>query len=501
MKKIYLLFLLFHALQVRGQYFSPFRPGVPAQYTTAAGDTASVLQLNKRLQYVPGIGSISGHDSLYSFAPRMKAKRTGATGCDFNRYGGGVFGDAMSIDYPNSHKANYRLYGNYNAGFQDYDVELLLLPYAPLNRVWNATYQHTAQVISRTVQSVLGVPDSVVTIAFSGGQQLRLSKFHGLVDGPALAYFTGVNRPARPFTLTALPRQHLGQPAMGALAMYDFRPGDRLVYQYVYLSIPNPSGPPNSNYLYSDSILSRVNSRTNDTVTYRILRFSQQGNVTNVRTERYTYAGTPLGTRPSQLAVRTTQGFSSWVLLPDAVRSSSYSSSRYLQRTINVSWCNITAFDTLGVAKLNVDHNSGTDYATGLGHVRIFMTDVLNGSNSSTELVGYRKGTEMWGNLPRMAFATLATGASRPATTTAAFPNPFTSDLAVAFVLARPQAVRMVLRDALGRVVLEQTATMQPAGSRQLSLATAKLPAGSYTLHLRFAEEARTEVLKVLKAQ
>jgi hypothetical protein len=468
----------------------------------AVGDTTTVLQLNKQLEYVPGIGSVFGRDSLYSFVPRAKARRPNSSiGCDFNRFGGGLFGDVLGIDFPSSRKASYWLYGNYNASYQDYDVELLLRPYAPLNQVWNATYQQTARVISRTVQPVLGVPDSVVTIAFSGGQQLRLSKYHGLLDGPVLAHFAGNGAAARQFRLTALPRQHLGQPVMGALAMYNFQPGDRLVYESFYSMASGPTGQVRTTYLYSDSILSRVNSRTNDTVTYRVLRFSQQGTTTTVRTDVYTPASTPLGTRPSQVYVPTTRGLSRWVLLPDAVRSSTYPTSRSVQRTINVQLCT-TPYDTLGVTKMNVDLTSGADYAAGLGHVRIHSLDYLSGIEIiTTTLVGYRKGTETWGTLPRMAFAPLASAVSRPAATTAAFPNPFGAELTVNFTLAMPQAVEIELHDALGRAVRRLPATSRRAGPQQLLLPTAGLPAGSYLLHLRYLADARTEVLKVLKAE
>ena len=441
MRKIYLLLMVLLALQVRGQYFSPFRPGVPAQYTTAAGDTTTLLQLDKRGQYVPGIGSVIGRDSLYSFAPRAKARRPNASSCDFNRFGGGLFGDVLGVDQPGSYKASYWLYGNCNPTYQNYDVRVLLKPYAPLNQAWNATYQQTARVVARTVQPVLGVPDSVVTIAFSGGQQLRLSKYHGLIDGPALAHFAG-NTPARRFTLTALPRQHLGQSVLGALASYNFQPGDRLVYEYYYGQVTSST---------------RVNSRTGDTVTYRILRFSQQGNATTVYTERYTATSGPLGTQPSQGYVPTTQGLSQWTLLPDAVRSSVYPTGRPVQRTINVSLCIDAMYaDTLGVSKLNVDVNSGADYAAGLGHVRIHSLDMLNGIEIiTTTLTGYRKGAETWGNLPRMRFAPLGAGASRLAATTAAFPTPFGAALTVAFTLAAPQPVAITLHDALGRAVLK----------------------------------------------
>jgi hypothetical protein len=497
MRKIYLLLMLLFALQVQGQYYSPFRPGVPAQYTTVAGDTTTLLQLSRNTQYVPGIGSVLSRDSLYSFVPRAKARLPNVGGCHFGRFGGGLFGEVMGANFPRSYRATYSLCGNYNATYDDYDVELLLKPYAPLNQAWNATHQQTAQVVSRTVQPVLGVPDSVVTIAFSGGQQLRLSKYHGLIDGPALAHFAG-NRPARRFTLTALPRQHLGQPVLGTLAIYNFQPGDRLVYEYDYGQVTSST---RINYLYSDSILNRSNSRTGDTVTYRILRFSQQGNSTTAYTDQYTATSGPLGTQPSQHYVPANQGLSQWMFLPDAVRSSVYPTGRPVQRTINVSLCIGAVYaDTLGVNKLNVDVNSGADYAAGLGHVRIHSINVLNGNEIiTTTLVGYRKGTEKWGSLPRMRFAPLGGAASHPAATTAVFPNPFGAELAVVFTLATPQPVALTLHDALGRVVLKQTTRPFPAGARQLTLPTAGLPVGVYSLHLHFAQEGRTEVVKVFK--
>jgi hypothetical protein len=68
-------------------------------------------------------------------------------------------------------------------------------------------------------------------------------------------------------------------------------------------------------------------------------------------------------------------------------------------------------------------------------------------------------------------------------------------------VLASAQPVEAALYDALGREVRAVPATQLGTGLRQLVLPTTDLPAGLYTLHLRFAGEGRREVLQVAKAE
>lgn len=491
MKYFFALLFLLCVLNARGQYYSPFRPGVLAQYSTTAGDTVRTVQLKRQ-----ATAGYLGLDSLYDFVPRPRAV---AASCGYYRYGNSPLGEALGINNPGTRRAEYWLFGDFDQPTNSYDYLLVLKPYAPLNQPWNAVNLETARVVARTVQPVLGVPDSVVVIAFSGGQQLRLSKFHGLVDGPALACFFG-NGPVRRLVLSALPGQRLGQPLLGAMAVYDFQPGNRFVYQYSRVSFPgNPNSPPNLNYLFADSILSRVDSPTRDTVTYRVATYSQLGNTTTVGSVRYTARGTLPGTGPSQRFART-PGPRSGVLLFDGVRSTVYAGNRIVQRTLELDFCRPTPNDTFYLSRPNPDFKVGADYATGLGRVRAYEDNFFAATTSVT-LVGYRKGTETWGQLPHMVYGPLAAAGHRPARTTTAFPNPFGAALTVSFQVNRPQAVGLALHDALGRVVLESADVPLPAGTRQLSLATASLPAGVYTLHLRFGEDGRTEVLKVLKAE
>jgi hypothetical protein len=503
MKNIYFLMALFWALGAHGQHFSPFRPGAMVQYSAVAGDTVRLLQLQRR-----GYAGVNGADSLYLFAERagapQNASGTAAFGGCWPRYGGGPFGQALGIRFPGAMRAEYRLLGAYNPLQGYYGSDLLLKPRAPLAQVWTADsdWGTTARVVSRAVLPVLGVPDSVVTIAFSGGQQLMLSKFHGLVEGPALAYFAIWGAPRRQ-VLTALPGARLGQTLLGALAVYDFQPGDRFVYRYDQNTSVggSPTPVPPLSYLLADSILSRTSSRAGDTLTYRVLTCSQQGNrASAIATLRYTSASGP-GTRTSQQYLRgnsplaSVSNLFSGTMVYDAVRGP-YPTSRPEQRVAYLSLC--YGDTAASYASPTIDHYAGASYAVGLGCVSNYVSDHY-GTSTSTTLVGYRKGSETWGQLPRLLCSPLAATSSQPAATTAAFPNPFEAELSVTFVLRGPQTVVLALHDALGRVVLQRNEARLAVGPQQLSLATAGLPAGLYTLHLSFVQSSRTEVLKVLK--
>jgi hypothetical protein len=159
--------------------------------------------------------------------------------------------------------------------------------------------------------------------------------------------------------------------------------------------------------------------------------------------------------------------------------------------------CGTPAADSTRLLDADVLDGGGYTWtAPGLGEVRDFRP---NFTTTNTRLIGYRKGTETWGQLTTFA-QLLPTALARPAATTAAFPSPFGAELSVTFQVARPQPVALELRDALGRLVRTRPLAPQAAGNGTVSLATAGLPTGFYTAHLLLPEERRTEVLKVLKA-
>jgi hypothetical protein len=157
--------------------------------------------------------------------------------------------------------------------------------------------------------------------------------------------------------------------------------------------------------------------------------------------------------------------------------------------------------DSVCLLPPNADGARRITYAAGLGQTNSYEENTTCCS-VATDLIGYRKGAERWGVSPVLVCrAPLAVQAPGPGPATAAFPNPFETEVAVTFVLREPQTVALSLHDALGRRVLQQDATLLPAGSQRLSLATAGLPAGLYTLHLRYGPSRRYEVLKVLKTR
>jgi hypothetical protein len=139
-------------------------------------------------------------------------------------------------------------------------------------------------------------------------------------------------------------------------------------------------------------------------------------------------------------------------------------------------------------------------YGTGLGLVYHLYNTSAGGAQylESSTLTAFRKGSQSWGTFFRPT-TPLASRSGQAAATTTAFPNPFGENLTVGFALARPQAVGLSLRDALGREVLAVPAVPLGAGAQQLPVPTAGLPAAVYMLYLHFAGEARSEVLRVVK--
>ena len=253
-----------------------------------------------------------------------------------------------------------------------------------------------------------------------------------------------------------------------------------------------------------DSIISRTLSANGDT-----LRYQQR-----TRTLSRDCAGRPTLGPATVQTLRFTRGFGSldqptgfWAQLVSSANAGTihlpaFGTANYYQRPVQrhlqYQQCGAAAADSISLADTsNLDFGLHTWTAAGLGVVR---TEIISFSTEIIELLGYRKGAESWGQLTTFA-QLLAARDYRPASTSAAFPNPFADELAVAFELSRPQAVGLTLHDALGRVVLTQAAGVRPPGSQRLTLDTASLPGGVYTLHLRFEGEGRTEVLRVLKAR
>jgi len=477
--------LILLATTARAQSYRPFRFGLSYQLSagTAPGDTTHLLRLASR--------QLQGSDSLFLFDKRTSRATTRPLNCgDYVRRTDNLFGASLRIR-PGS---EYVLTAGSGRTFT-------LRPRQALGQLWVATAAGlTATVSARTLGSVLGQADSLATITLSDGAVLIISKRFGWVSGPPLGSYLNGRLPRAPLTLTALPELGLGIRRFGAFVVYDFQPGD------VFLRKTDSygGGAPCVEIWTRDSVLSRSPGRTADTLVYRIARRSLTRSCSrssstlgaaSVETLRITPATDHLDQVTGFWEQSATAAVVGLVHLP-AWRTASYN-QRPVQRHLQYMIC-VTAGDSTSLRDAsNLDFGYYVSTAPGLGQTQV---QSLSFSTQITTLVGYRKGPESWGQLPPFA-QLLPTHNSRPASTTTAFPNPFGAALAVAFSLARPQPVNLALCDALGRVVLENAAVPLTAGVRQLTLATAGLPAGVYTLHLRFAQDGRTEVLRVLKAQ
>jgi hypothetical protein len=486
-----LLCLLLASLMGRASNFCPLQPGALHQFTKAQGDTTYGVRLQK-----PGYRL--GTDSVYVFTPRIgRNTRSSPANC-YNagfRLNDALFGAKLIVTNPGTFQAEYIF-----ADLHDWNW-FVLKPRAPLNQPWDAcdspAYFITAQVTARGTALVLGQPDSVVTIALSSGQTIRLSKNYGLVDGPAPYDFVRGVRTVHSLVLTALPTRHLGTPLLSNQAIYDFQPGDVFCYQYSNLNIA-PGAPNNIQYSYGDSVISRTNSRSGDTITYRIWRyFPGAGGPNRTYTLVIDNTTNPLLAGPTNTyAPNAGNGDGIWVR--DMARSPDWPTGRpmlFLHDRHRRCGPPSGYADSLIMTPL-IDTGRKMGYGIGLGQV-VSREENWLCCSITTLLLGYRKGSEQWGTVFRLG-RILGTTPAATATALIATPNPFRDELTVTLNLSRAQPVALRLLNSLGQVVLDAGSQSRAAGKQQLVVATAALPAGMYTVLIQ-PTQGRAEHLKVLK--
>ena len=251
------LLIALGACPVRAQQYRPFRFGASYQLvaTTTAGDTTHLLRLVSR--------QTQAGDSVFTFAPRTSYQRRTpgpSSYCgDYVRRADNLFGATLRL----RPGAEYVLAATTGRTFT-------LKPRAPLGQAWAATAAGlTAQVMARSLGTVLGQPDSLATIALSDGATIVLSRRFGWVSGPALGHYLNTRLPAAALTLTALPELGLGSPRLGAFVVYDFQPGDVFLRKTTSLGYMGPGAPCTSYQWTRDSILSRTLSANGDTLRYQ----------------------------------------------------------------------------------------------------------------------------------------------------------------------------------------------------------------------------------------
>lgn len=484
------------------QPWQPFRPGLTYQLSehSTPGDTTHTLRVGAG---APVAGSAT--DSVFRFTPRIGrfSGTHGAANCGAWRWqrADNLFGATLRSQ-PRAvfvlAAANGRT--------------LTLRPRAPLGQSWATGLPGlTASVTSRAVSSrgLGGAADSVVTITFSDGRQLYLTKSYGFWEGPSLDSYLNGRNARRQLTLTALPERRLGTAVVGARAIHDYQPGD------VFQRVTRVSrGVVCTQTWQQDSVLTRQVSRTGDTINYTIRtrkRTAPGSNSCSTFSGPVVYPATtnnlrvvgPWATTARPLT-QLTSAYDGPNVAGDLVSAVSSNSGRWAGRpeyfTVLQGICNISSTpDSAAIKGPNLtDIEGGARYAAGLGQVYDSLMTLAG--LEVTKLTAFRKGTQTWGTFfgPTVL---LAAREVRPAATTTVFPNPFGDALTATFVLARAQPVGAVVYDALGRQVRAVPAAPFGAGSQRLGLPTAGLPAGVYTLHLLFIGEGRREVLQVAKAE
>lgn len=488
------LFLL--ALTTQAQSYRPFRPGLLYQLSSAVGDSTFSIRLDKTGGYVL-------NDSVYAFNTRLQQNAPGpSSACtsDYRHFNGGVgpFGAVLTIQATGRATPEYRL----GIGA----TTLVLQPGAPLNQPWNALGSLTAQVTSRAVEPVLGQPDSVVTITFSDGRALKLSKTWGFVSGPVGQDYLQGRRTVRQWSLAALPTKQLGQVRLGARAMYNFQPGDVFWYSVSERSgsVPTPTPGPTRTY-YGDSVLTRTVSRSGDTITYRIARGTTSPQPWSIYTLVVHERMLPRLLEPSnRYEPNANSSGNDGVWLTDMVPLRGSYNDRPVQRLFSRYYHCIAPGNRMWVRASMPDLEQYDYYSPGLGQVHAAIINTTCCYTFKT-LMGYRKqgiptpgnpnpAVEQWGTLYQFGRVLLSAADHRPAASTAAFPNPVGRELTVRFEAGRPQTATLSLYNALGQLVHQHQATVT-AGAAQLQLPLPQLPAGLYTLHLR--HDDRTEVLKL----
>ncbi|MBS1939330.1 MAG: T9SS type A sorting domain-containing protein [Bacteroidetes bacterium] len=152
--------------------------------------------------------------------------------------------------------------------------ELILHPQAPINTTWlfNTYSGDSGTIVEITQEPLLGVLDSIRTMATTAGDTIRWSKNHGIL----LWHRTGEAR----FQLIGVKGPDIGQlvPPMGRF--FPYQPGDVVEYQYAQFANMHSFG-----WNYRMNVTERTEEYGKITVrgpTYRV--FSFQGNP-----QQYTY--------------------------------------------------------------------------------------------------------------------------------------------------------------------------------------------------------------------
>ncbi|MBC7447007.1 MAG: T9SS type A sorting domain-containing protein [Hymenobacteraceae bacterium] len=358
---------------------------------------------------------------------------------------------------------------------------------------WTFAGTLTAMITRRSVDRVFGQLDTLLSIRISDGRTLLLSRRFGIVDGTNLGYYldrpVAGRRPRRDLVLTAIPEVSPEGIDLRWDAIYDLQPGDTLHY-FVRDSYEQISpGPGQASYSARNwemvTVRQRQASANGDT-----LRFACQLTRRRTQYDNPDFAGNDTTTYDANVpypivAIRPPGGFLTGTRIDPYAFGPSVGA---------VGWQrpdSLANLPQLSVTNQFVDATSSATFATGLGEVA--STQFVGGAGNSyvtRRLIGFVKsnGARRWGNtaVPQP----LAAPTDRVRLPGSLAPNPAPAGTApvLTFTLDQPQAVSLVLYDAVGRVVWQQKPVLA-AGSLRLPIAAdAALAPGLYRLRVTLAD-------------
>ncbi|RZK96697.1 MAG: hypothetical protein EOO62_28895 [Hymenobacter sp.] len=282
----FLLGALPQQAQAQAPAWRPFRPGLVYTFAQVgvAGTTVSAHTFRVDSTYATASG-----DSVYTFNRLLRQPNTSAS--LYRKSRNNLFGARLRWQPGTS---NYYLETNAEPTLNGAATPtvLLLRPRAAVGSSWAASPQpNLTATLSSRVALGTSAADSLVTFTLSNGQQLTLSKYNGLSQGPQWLTLpaVGATKPSDWYQVVA-PQAGLG--AYDPRQLFAMQPGALLGYYLEESPLLNPFGCGSGNLLRQ--ILTRQQITDSLFITYR-----QQ--------QRFTYSGAPNCNTPAGTVVSPIQ--------------------------------------------------------------------------------------------------------------------------------------------------------------------------------------------------
>ncbi|RZL12360.1 MAG: T9SS type A sorting domain-containing protein [Hymenobacter sp.] len=489
--KYLLAALLLAALsqQAQGQTtaWRPFRPG--RVYTFAqvgvSGNTVSAHTLRVDSAYATASG-----DSIYTFNRLLRQPNTSVS--LYRKSHNNLFGARLRWQPGTS---NYYLETNAEPALNGASVPtvLLLRPRAAVGSSWAASTQPalTATLSSRIALGT-SAADSLAIFTLSNGQQLTMSKYNGLSQGPQWLTLpaVGATKPSDWYQVIA-PQAGLG--AYDPRQLFAMQPGALLGYYLEDSPLMTPFGCGSGNLLRQ--ILTRQQTADSLLITYQEQqRFTYSG---------APYCGTPAGTVVSSIrrgrwafSLRTgaSPQFPMLALLSNEYRpiptttitqhlnaGNGYrlTTASNISQISYICWYN--QGPSTGLYGPIIDTTNGIAFTTGLGPTASY-------DDFKFQQNFYCPGGSVC-TLPPTFTALLPSRAAEAATVATLHPNPATD--AATLTLATPilPGTTLALTDALGRCIWR---TELVPGQTTIAVPLTGQASGLYLVHLATAHTTLT---------